>query len=77
MASLHRVVVKLSPSRCVRAAQSSACAWGLGVILSPDKAQGEVLEAVGDVRMTAVPEQCQHPALPRGLPGLALPPGSC
>lgn len=77
MTSLHGVVVKLSQPSCVRAAQSSACAWGLGVVLSPDKVQDEVLEAVGDVRMTGVPEQCQHPALSRGLPGLALPPGSC
>lgn len=32
--------------------QSSACAWGVWwLALSPEKAHGEVLEAVGDARL--------------------------
>lgn len=63
---------------CVCTPEQCLCLGVWGLALSREKAHGEVLEAVGDARLvghdlsTASTQPC-----PRGLPGLALAPGSC
>lgn len=73
MASVAWSAHEAFPAQVSVCKQSSACAWGFGVACCLEQAQGEVLEAVGGVRLAgrglSPCQPCQCPALPRGVPG--------